>query len=381
MTYFTGSLSDCAFFSDTGRVSCALGYVMRCEDYFHLGCRSVLPITRLTGSTVQIGQKYRRVESSCCTTAVKVASWFLTLGLMPLVAGISVGVGRCYYRIKVDRNEFIKDTARLIRKTAARSPRTNRDLQSVDRILGELYLGGGLEFLDCTGMAIFARDKTGNVVGMRNTSNPRQYKQIVTLCPLEVFEKETDLFSESHVYDQTCILENYFQAIKVDWYYFGRTILDVQNQDAPDLVALKWATLVHDCSVESPLAEFSMEEESEQHIYAIRATKAAIVDRMQPQSLFQRAFNVFDKAVFENQKTLVHCARGMSRSVTAVIAYIIKTFGVTAEEATRFVQCQHAIASPRFPEQLRNYQQLLNPAPPLSEQKWALTKEERLELV
>jgi hypothetical protein len=152
-------------------------------------------------------------------------------------------------------------------------------------------------------------------------------------------------------------------------------MFDAASQQDPS-IDLKWAALVHDCSVQSELTEISLADCSRDDVQANRAAKKDAVDRMRPEELFARAFSAFERGVFEKEKTLVHCTLGMSRSVTVVIAYLVKTFGVTLDEATKFVKFQRSCANSRFQQQLKRYVQLINPRAAL-EEKWAHTKQEQ----
>ena len=60
----------------------------------------------------------------------------------------------------------------------------------------------------------------------------------------------------------------------------------------------------------------------------------------------------------KNGPVLVHCAAGFSRSVTAVIAYMIPTFGVTFEKSLAVIQQRRAQAGPNlgFRDQLRKWE-------------------------
>lgn len=59
-----------------------------------------------------------------------------------------------------------------------------------------------------------------------------------------------------------------------------------------------------------------------------------------------------------NGNVLVHCAAGISRSATIVIAYLIKYNKMTLEEALKYVQKRRPIVSPNvgFKEQLKRWE-------------------------
>ncbi|KAH3767674.1 dual specificity protein phosphatase 1 [Pelomyxa schiedti] len=69
---------------------------------------------------------------------------------------------------------------------------------------------------------------------------------------------------------------------------------------------------------------------------------------------FTTAIAVIDKALQDGENILVHCAWGMSRSATVVIAYLMYKFGINLTEAMRHVRDSRPIATlnPGFKQQL-----------------------------
>lgn len=63
-----------------------------------------------------------------------------------------------------------------------------------------------------------------------------------------------------------------------------------------------------------------------------------------------------------NSKCLVHCKMGVSRSASTVIAYAMKEFGWSLEEALTFVKQRRSITRPNqgFMRQLAEYQGILD---------------------
>ncbi|XP_060694739.1 dual specificity protein phosphatase 8-like isoform X1 [Hemiscyllium ocellatum] len=55
-----------------------------------------------------------------------------------------------------------------------------------------------------------------------------------------------------------------------------------------------------------------------------------------------------DKAKVSNCRVLVHCLAGISRSATVAIAYIMKTMGLSSDDAYRFVKDRRPSISPNF---------------------------------
>lgn len=67
-----------------------------------------------------------------------------------------------------------------------------------------------------------------------------------------------------------------------------------------------------------------------------------------------------------NEKVLVHCHAGMSRSVTVVLAYLMKYYAHTFHTAYDFVKQKKSNISPNFSflEQLLEFESSLRPSPP-----------------
>jgi protein-tyrosine phosphatase len=69
-------------------------------------------------------------------------------------------------------------------------------------------------------------------------------------------------------------------------------------------------------------------------------------------------FDEMNEFIDNNERVLVHCHAGISRSATAVIAYVMKTLRMTLNEAMKFVQTRRHVVCPNFSfmGQLRSYQ-------------------------
>ncbi|CAF0730379.1 unnamed protein product, partial [Brachionus calyciflorus] len=60
---------------------------------------------------------------------------------------------------------------------------------------------------------------------------------------------------------------------------------------------------------------------------------------------FEEAFEMIDDARRTNGKILVHCAMGISRSATIVIAYLINRYDMSLNEAFDFVKSRRSIVA------------------------------------
>ncbi len=76
---------------------------------------------------------------------------------------------------------------------------------------------------------------------------------------------------------------------------------------------------------------------------------------------FDTAHLLIKKALAEGKRVLVHCAAGMSRSVTLVAAYLMIERGLTAAEAIGLIVRRREIANPNpgFRRQLKLLERML----------------------
>lgn len=72
---------------------------------------------------------------------------------------------------------------------------------------------------------------------------------------------------------------------------------------------------------------------------------------------FEICNNYIDEALENNNKLLIHCMAGRSRSVTILCAYIIKKFGMNVENSLKSIKNKRNIIEPNqgFLKQLQEY--------------------------
>jgi len=117
------------------------------------------------------------------------------------------------------------------------------------------------------------------------------------------------------------------------------------------------------------------EEEYEDYMieaadFADQARWHRLVADDDPQEPISRFFpqmtDVIAEAVAARHPTLIHCAAGMSRSVTIVAAYLIAERGMSAAEAVAFIKKRRPFAQPNdgFMAQLEAWRKLKPPSFP-----------------
>ncbi|KJE95366.1 hypothetical protein CAOG_05820 [Capsaspora owczarzaki ATCC 30864] len=92
---------------------------------------------------------------------------------------------------------------------------------------------------------------------------------------------------------------------------------------------------------------------------------------------FDNTYRFIKKAVDNNSKVLVHCKMGVSRSASAVIAYIMKSLGWPLKKSLEFVKSQRRIIRPNpgFTKQLEEYEGILAASKLYSERVVAVAAE------
>lgn len=104
-----------------------------------------------------------------------------------------------------------------------------------------------------------------------------------------------------------------------------------------------------------------------QHMDGFTYHQIAVEDKHEVNMLecLPRAFAFIENAKAANEKILVHCHAGMSRSVTVVLAYLMKFEGFTLNNAYDYVKQKKSNISPNFSfmEQLVQFENSLRPSP------------------
>ncbi|XP_062814498.1 protein phosphatase Slingshot homolog 1 [Anolis carolinensis] len=95
---------------------------------------------------------------------------------------------------------------------------------------------------------------------------------------------------------------------------------------------------------------------------------------------WNQAYHFINKAKRNRSKCLVHCKMGVSRSASTVIAYAMKEFGWSAEEAYNYVKQKRNITRPNagFMRQLQEYQGILDASKQRHNKLWKQQPEDRL---
>ncbi|XP_077424392.1 dual specificity protein phosphatase 8 isoform X1 [Vanacampus margaritifer] len=113
---------------------------------------------------------------------------------------------------------------------------------------------------------------------------------------------------------------------------------DVLNKD---LMAQNGITYVLNASNTCPKPDFI----SESHFMRIPVNDN-YCEKLLP--WLDKTNDFIDKAKVSNCRVIVHCLAGISRSATIAIAYIMKTMGLSSDDAYRFVKDRRPSISPNF---------------------------------
>ncbi|XP_072551243.1 dual specificity protein phosphatase 8 [Salminus brasiliensis] len=113
---------------------------------------------------------------------------------------------------------------------------------------------------------------------------------------------------------------------------------DVLNKE---LMAQNGITYVLNASNTCPKPDFI----SENHFLRIPVNDS-YCEKLLP--WLEKTNEFIDKAKVSNCRVIVHCLAGISRSATIAIAYIMKTMGLSSDDAYRFVKDRRPSISPNF---------------------------------
>lgn len=113
---------------------------------------------------------------------------------------------------------------------------------------------------------------------------------------------------------------------------------DVLNKD---LMAQNGITYVLNASNTCPKPDFI----SENHFLRVPVNDS-YCEKLLP--WLEKTNEFIDKAKVSNCRVIVHCLAGISRSATIAIAYIMKTMGLSSDDAYRFVKDRRPSISPNF---------------------------------
>ena len=75
------------------------------------------------------------------------------------------------------------------------------------------------------------------------------------------------------------------------------------------------------------------------------------------QDKFELTYNFIEEALDRNEKVLIHCMYGRSRSATIMIAYLVRKFGYNVQDSLNYVKMCREDIEPNeyFVKQLENY--------------------------
>ena len=76
---------------------------------------------------------------------------------------------------------------------------------------------------------------------------------------------------------------------------------------------------------------------------------------------FDKAYDFIEKSLDKNEKVLVHCKIGMSRSATIIISYLMKKYNMTVDESLKYLKEKRSIIKPNsyFYRKLKLYEKKL----------------------
>lgn len=223
-------------------------------------------------------------------------------------------------------------------------------------IFGGLYLG------NTRGLSLIVNGSYRCSRGVI-TETPVDFKHVITVVPLN----EPNVMSNGYNGEQPTEekLRQFFNVKGIGWHNPGAYFTD-----SPELK--EWNSLVASCT--SPDYQFcnfklindQLCDESGSPIIDnnqlnenIQKMSAKFLEQTPVTEWFEPIFKVIDKAILDNEDVFVHCAAGISRSSSLLIAYLINRCGVTAEEAENFLRYKRNCVNSNFSRFLKEYEKKL----------------------
>jgi len=316
---------------------------------------------------------YRSFGPSSSSTGykvAKVAGWIFSLGILPLIAIGIVWMASRYFKLVPNQEARVAQIRQMILATPpsfrAYDTTLARKKDPFNSIVGGLCLGNSDAFLSASHLRIEKQDAFGRPAGLMATDNPAGFRQIVTVCSLLSFSEAflTDASAaEDAISEAEASIRHSAERIGLVWHYFGKAIQDGKAREEKAVLEVKWGGLVHDCTESSPLADQEIMGMTDEALLTLTQNKRRVMSEKPAREWFEKSFQVLDRAVFGNEKTLVHCQAGVSRSASLIIAYLINRFDVTALEAIAFVRSRRPCVDPGFLVCLEDYHAALLSSP------------------
>ena len=230
--------------------------------------------------------------------------------------------------------------------------RRNMNPEPYNVIFNYLYLGNEIGFAKSCFLKCFTTNERGQPVAV-DSNNQEGFKNIVTVCSPGMKSRKFDF----HIVDHKTQMEHLTKSFKehrINWFVAGRALTDSKEG---------WLSLVYNSTCrDGDLTDFGKEGFTEQDLDRLFDLKKQKIEAISVKDWFEAAFEVLDRGVLGSEKTLVHCAEGVSRSATLLAAYFINLFGVTADEAVAFLRTKRLCVNPKFIEPLREYATALQAA-------------------
>lgn len=162
-------------------------------------------------------------------------------------------------------------------------------------------------------------------------------------------DKVVDLFGVGHDNAQK-LLEGGSDLSEIEEGLFIGSVAEASNKDL-----LKSSNVTHILTVAVAVAPLYPDE----FVYKV----IEVIDRSETNltQYFDECFNFIDEARQSGGGVLVHCFMGMSRSVTIVVAYLMKRHGMSFSKAMEHVKSRRPQALPNvgFISQLQHFEKFI----------------------
>jgi len=232
----------------------------------------------------------------------------------------------------------------------------------VNCIVAGLFLGGSEAFATTLNRPCQKRDEDQQLEALA-FNNAAGYDAVITACPLSAIRRDWVLeFAGSG--DPVCIVlpdepavEELLEAgysrpeeiIVPEWHHIGEDALEPRDPADAEETGDVWRRLVNSAARPYHSSGANSAAPSTEHLDLPQDVSRDI------SRWFESVFKVMDRAVYRNERVLVHCQQGRSRSAAIVTAYLINRFGLGYDQAISAIRAARPSVAPKLETQLRSY--------------------------
>ena len=193
-----------------------------------------------------------------------------------------------------------------------------------NQVVNGIFLGCDRGFLGTTGL-----DYRVVLVNVR-TTNPNQFKTIISLCSLE---QSLNRFFPERVKEESVGLSDHYAREHIKWLRLGEEVNDKRGD---------WYSLLH-------AGTFIGTQKSS------KEDKEALMLKTPFDQWLEPVFQELDRGFKNEHRVLIHCRMGISRSATVLILYFIKRLGLNPTQVEAALRNYRLCVNPNFRPEITDF--------------------------